>query len=108
MDIPEKDILIENKSKNTYENAKFSAQVIKEHELSPPFLLISSAEHLPRAKKCFDKQKVKTDLFSANLDTEIPLSVSDYFMPNAKTLRDWEKLMHEIVGTLGYRIAGYI
>ncbi|MEA2041503.1 MAG: YdcF family protein [Bacteroidota bacterium] len=108
LNIPEEDILIEKTSKNTYENAKYTAKLIRRAELKGNFLLISSAQHLPRAQKCFSKQGIETEIYSANMDIGTPLGVSDYFIPQAKTLKDWEKLIHEIIGIWAYRLFGYI
>jgi uncharacterized SAM-binding protein YcdF (DUF218 family) len=44
----------ESKSRNTYENAVFSADIVKP-EASQNWLLVTSAFHLPRAMGCFRK-----------------------------------------------------
>ena len=55
--IPASDILIENKSRNTHENAKETVKFLKEGELtSNSFILITSAIHMHRAEACFKKE----------------------------------------------------
>lgn len=108
LNVPENDILIENKSRNTYENALYTAELIKKDSLAGSFLLITSALHLPRAQKCFATQKIPVDIHPANFEYGTPLKLSDFLIPKPETLGDWESLMHELVGTIAYRLAGYI
>jgi len=46
--IPEQDIIIENKSLNTEQNASFTAEILQARGFSNP-VLVTSAFHLPRA-----------------------------------------------------------
>ena len=54
-DFHTKDIWIEDQSKDTAENANFSASILKEHDIHR-IALISQAWHLPRAVKLFEQQ----------------------------------------------------
>lgn len=63
--IPESDIFIEPNSLNTRQNAKFSAEILREHGLSHP-VLVTSAFHMERsvlnfAKEGFDVTPYPTD-----------------------------------------------
>src|SRR5437764_4402779 len=51
--IPSGDIFTDPFSRNTQENADNSKRIVDSVHLQPPFLLISSALHLPRAKIAF-------------------------------------------------------
>jgi len=106
--IPESDILLESQSRNTYENARFTADLIKQKEIDGPFLLITSSLHLPRALKCFEKQGINPDVYPAESRLGAPLTPSDFIVPDAATLNDWKLLFHEIIGLFAYRLAGYI
>jgi uncharacterized SAM-binding protein YcdF (DUF218 family) len=106
--IPKSDILTESKSRNTYENARFTSDLIRQKKLKGSFLLISSSLHLPRARMCFEKQGVNPDVYPAENYDGIPLSPSDYIVPDAATLKAWEMFFHELLGLLAYRLAGYI
>ena len=53
--VPDSSILIENKSKNTIENAKFSAELVNKNHFDPSVLVMTSAWHIPRSKMIFDK-----------------------------------------------------
>src|SRR6478672_2724855 len=56
--IPQQDIFTDGLSRNTYENAVNSKKICDSLHLNGPFLLISSAMHLPRAENLFMKQKL--------------------------------------------------
>jgi len=58
--IKPEDILTENKSRNTFENAKYTAQILKPE--NPKCLLITSSLHMFRAKKCFKKTGLNIDI----------------------------------------------
>jgi uncharacterized SAM-binding protein YcdF (DUF218 family) len=107
--IPSKNILIENKSKNTYENALFTANVLKEKNFSDSCLLITSAMHIRRAEACFKKAgiKVKPYPVSQILD-KYRYSPDNLFIPNAEALNSWQQLIHEIAGYIVYWLRGYI
>lgn len=56
-DFHAKDILVEDQSKDTAENATFSATILKEHGIQR-IAIISQAWHLPRATKLFKQQNL--------------------------------------------------
>jgi uncharacterized SAM-binding protein YcdF (DUF218 family) len=48
-------VIAESNSRNTFENAQFTAQLIREKNLQAPFILITSAFHMRRSLLCFKK-----------------------------------------------------
>ena len=104
------DILIENKSRNTFENAKYSLELIEEEGLnSNRCLLITSAFHMPRAKRCFDKVGFTVTPFSTDrLGDDIKANKLKYLRPSSEVLYHWDILVKEIVGLVAYRMRGYI
>lgn len=103
--IPYKDILIENKSRNTKENAANSSLILKNKFPNGRFLIITSAQHMRRAKYCFDRTNIKTTPFPTDCtNSEIKLSVGYLFIPRVDALRVWENLFHECIGYIVYRI----
>ena len=106
--IPPEDVICENKSRNTFENAQFTSQLISERGLEGPFLLITSAIHMPRARKCFLKHGLELDIYAANYNYGSPYRFNDYLLPNAQNLKEWEHLIHELIGILAYKIFGYL
>lgn len=103
--IPEKDILIENKSRNTKENAFFSSQILKQKHPEGNFLLITSAIHMRRALFCFKKAGIYPEYYATDLvKTYRVLHLNYILIPRANTLVLWEELMHEWIGYIAYRI----
>jgi uncharacterized SAM-binding protein YcdF (DUF218 family) len=106
--VPEQDILIDSTSKNTYENAVNSKNIIDKmgyHKI----MLITSAYHIPRAKACF--KKLGMPVFALPVDYEHGPRVYYFdhlFLPQTKAFRLWETILHEWIGFISYKIAGYI
>ena len=106
--VKEKDIFIESKSRNTYENALYSAEIIANEALEGPFLLSTSAAHMPRSKACFEKQGLDVDTFPVDyFGKEREFNLDRLFTPKAHVLKNWDWLIHEWVGWLFYKLAGY-
>jgi len=110
--VPEEDIILEEKSRNTRENALFSGDIIKK-KFAPntKFLLITSAFHIPRAKSCFKKVGVQTDTFSTDFlsgsNSDLSFLVGA-IIPSEKALYRWHILIHEVIGYMAYAVVGYI
>ncbi len=123
MCIKEEDILLESKSKNTYENAQFSAQFLKEneellhsdftlesnlHTTKPTILVITSAFHLRRSLGCFRKAGLEVDGFSTDFiatEQKNMLTILS-IIPTEEALSKWGKITHEIMGYVVYDITG--
>ncbi len=107
-DVPETDIILEEKSLNTHENALFSAQILKTQFSGKSYLLITSAFHLRRAKGCFERAGIQADIFSVDFYSQNRNWLPSYWLvPNEKSLYYWYVLIHEIVGYGVYKIIGY-
>ena len=107
--IPQQDILIENRSRNTYQNAQFTARILKEKNFTDTCLLITSALHIPRATACFTKAGIKVKAYPSNqvLD-KYRYSPDNLILPSAEALNNWQQLLHEIAGYFVYWLRGYI
>jgi len=106
--VPDSALALDRDSRNTAENAINAKRIIDSLHLPPPYLLITSAIHMPRAKRTFEKAGLAVTAYPAAftvmpMDSVIP---TDYFLPSAKSLRDWEMYLREMVGSLMYRMAG--
>lgn len=106
--IPPQSIFIDPNSRNTLENAINSRRIIDSVHLNGPFLLISSALHIPRAVKVFTKKDVSViafpcDFMSENVGNNI---LEDFILPSANSLRNWDAFLKEIVGVISYKITG--
>src|SRR4030095_15002431 len=61
--IPSGDIISENESRNTYENAVYTAALLKQFHPGGKFLLITSSFHMRRSLACFHKAGIHPDVF---------------------------------------------
>ena len=101
------DIIQEDQSVNTHENAKFSKKILKQYN-KEKVLIITSAFHLKRALACFKKQNVDVDGFAAAIISENhPFKWQD-LIPSQEALRNCEILANEAIGMITYKIFGYI
>jgi len=97
--IPDSAILIENQSRNTIENARYSLALIEKSKSKAKILVITSAWHIPRAKLIFDKQaKQKIEYYPTNFSGDTEFDLGDIIIPNASALGVWEMLFKEWIG----------
>lgn len=109
MGIDEADIIVEAESKNTYENAVNTAEIINSSYSNSSCVLITSGYHMPRAKRCFKKVGLKVTPFSVDhYSGERKFLLDHLFIPNSFSLMKWEILLHEWLGFLSYKVAGYV
>lgn len=101
-------LLVENRSLNTYENAHFTAELFNTNKLPMEIILVTSAFHIPRAKRCFEKQGFTVHPYPTHsLLKPHPLTAADYFLPDPWVLSNWKLLLKEWVGLVVYRVRGY-
>jgi uncharacterized SAM-binding protein YcdF (DUF218 family) len=106
--VPGTDITIENKSRNTRENALFSAQVLQEKFKGQSYLLITSAFHMRRAAGCFQKAGVTVTTFTTDFYSAPRKFTPDRLLiPSEGALGKWYLLCHEILGFITYKMIGY-
>jgi uncharacterized SAM-binding protein YcdF (DUF218 family) len=97
--LPDSGILIEQNSRNTFENAAFSKQILKKAHLSPPYILVTSAFHMRRSLYIFNKVGLSVIPFpSGRVAANAKFYASDYIMPDAGTLIGWNFYFKELVG----------
>ncbi len=96
--IPDSVILIENNSKNTIENARFSDVILKQRHLNGPYLLVTSAFHMRRAAMIFKKEGIAIIPYSCNFFTQEKQSFDDYIIPSADVLSGWNVYIKEVIG----------
>lgn len=108
--VPEADILVEDQSRNTHENALYSRDLLKQLSSGQQrYLLITSAFHMPRAKACFEKVGLEVDTFSADFRTDEHQFTPDVlFIPSSAAIGNLEIVIRELLGMLAYKIRGYI
>jgi uncharacterized SAM-binding protein YcdF (DUF218 family) len=101
------DIILEDKSVNTYENAKFTAKILKRKYPNQQFLLISSASHLPRAVACFKKHDIFVTPYGADYVSTKRKFMLINFIPSVHAFGNSQALIHEWIGFLSYKLMGY-
>lgn len=107
--LPEKNAHYENQSRNTYENVVLMKPMILElgaKEASKPWLLITSASHMYRSLKIFQKQGIEVVPVIVDYQTGHRLRWGRFDLEDG--IQNWNDLMHEAVGLLAYWITGKI
>jgi uncharacterized SAM-binding protein YcdF (DUF218 family) len=102
------DILMESSARNTYENAKYSAGILRKQFPGGKVLVFTSAFHCRRAHACFVKQGLDVDMFPVDFRfTDANFNAEKTFIPNNGAWEKWGLLIHEVVGFVIYKMAGY-
>jgi uncharacterized SAM-binding protein YcdF (DUF218 family) len=92
----------EDKSENTWDNAAFSAELLRKDNLKT-VLLVTSAWHMPRAQQCFEQQGIRVVPAPTAFRGEVlegPMSL----LPHWQAIRDTSLALHEILGAVYYRV----
>ncbi|WP_018614566.1 YdcF family protein [Segetibacter koreensis] len=107
--IPGQDLIIENRSRTTFENAIYTKEIIDSLKLPPPFVLVTSAMHEPRAEKVFAKAGLPVVAFPSDFRVlDKKFDFDDYFIPKLYTISDWNMFLKEVFGLLGYKLFGKV
>ncbi len=102
------DVLIEEKARNTRENALFSAKILTAKFPGKKVLILTSAFHVRRAMGCFQKAGVKADYFPTDFYGIAHLNrLKDIFIPDSDYIGHFNLLWHEWIGYVTYLIMGY-
>lgn len=99
------DILVEEKSQSTYENAVECRQVLESHGLQH-VALVTEASHLVRAIACFRKQGVKVEACGCNYLSTPENEGRTIYWPHPVALGRWEPILHEWFGLGWYWLTG--
>ena len=105
--VPAEAILVEDKSRNTHENAAFTKVLLQQQPQLKKLLLVTSAFHMRRAKGCFQKESIQADVYPADFyasDRSFDLTV---ILPQESSLANWRRLFHEMLGYVVYKVMGY-
>ena len=96
-------VLTESKSRNTYENATLSRDVPGVDPVKP-WLLVTSAVHMPRAYATFRKAGWNVTPYPVDYDTTVGQSWLGYGLYDGVTA--WQTALREYLGLAFYRLAG--
>jgi uncharacterized SAM-binding protein YcdF (DUF218 family) len=106
--VPQGDILLEDKSHNTYENAQFTRQLLGRHPELKSFVLVTSAFHMRRASACFEKAGIPHIPFPADFYSSDRLFRFENLFPSEEALSHWSRLVREVSGYVIYKVMGYL
>ncbi|HEY9875552.1 MAG TPA: YdcF family protein [Candidatus Obscuribacterales bacterium] len=116
MGVPKSAILEDPDSLNTYENAVNVRQILDTQNIRR-VLLVTSAMHMPRSLLIFRRQGIEvlpapTDFLVTQQDIIEPNSTSQAFLlnllPDSDRLHKTTKVLKEYIGTLIYRLRGWL
>lgn len=107
--VPAVDIVLESQSKNTRENAQFSARLLRGRFRTSACVVVTSAWHMRRAAACFRKQGLTVIPWpAAQLTEQRATAPGAYLLPNEKAFQEAQLLFRELVGYVTYKAAGYL
>lgn len=106
--VPARHIWLEERSRNTRENALYTQELLARHPEVKSLVLITSAFHQRRALGCFHRVGLQPRPFPAGFVTTDRSAAPGYWLiPDADALSRWSLLLHEISGYVVYRALGY-
>ncbi len=115
--VPDDSLILQSKSRNTYEDALYSSEILKDKGYSN-IILVTSAMHMPRSVALFKKQGLNvipspTDFtltedgwartFSPNLETFLV-----NLLPNSSSLGLTTNVVKEYIGYAIYSLRGWL
>jgi uncharacterized SAM-binding protein YcdF (DUF218 family) len=96
-------VIYEDRSRNTHENAAFSMQ-LPQVDHRRPWLLITSAVHMPRSLAVFRKLGWNVEPYAVDYKTTASTRYWSYSI--ASGAFQWEAVLHELFGLLAYKATG--
>lgn len=96
-------LLLESASRTTYDNAVMSKQ-LPGVDATKPWLLLTSAFHMPRAMAAFQKAGWSVTAYPVDFRSGAKTPWTQYSMDQG--VKKWRLALHEMLGLLAYRLAG--
>jgi uncharacterized SAM-binding protein YcdF (DUF218 family) len=103
MGVDPKRLLLESASRTTYENAVLSAQ-LPGVDKTQPWLLLTSAWHMPRSMATFQKAGWNVTPWPADYRAGLETPWMQYSL--VQGAEKWRTALHEILGLWVYRLSG--
>ena len=101
--VPSESIIIEKKSRNTYENIKYLREIMTQNKIHQ-IGIITSAYHMPRTMKLTNKWLKDKDIIPIPVDYKSEIEIDWLEFSLRASIQKWDILLHEIVGSLFYEI----
>ena len=99
-------IIIEDRARNTRENALYTQEIARARGLER-VLIVTSAFHMPRAAECYAAVGMNVDTFAVDYRAHEHGGGLAGWIPRASTLNTTSALLREIAGRWIYRVQGY-
>jgi uncharacterized SAM-binding protein YcdF (DUF218 family) len=104
MGIPQKAILLEDQSRNTRENAIFTAKICKDLAINK-VILITSAFHMKRSMAEFEKQGLAITAYPTDFRTLLPdIPIWEDIVPSTSALEKSTIAIKEWIGVIAYQL----
>jgi len=117
MDVPEEALWLQNRSRNTYEDALYSSQMLKERGIER-ILLVTSAKHMPRSVALFENQGMEVvplpadySVTQAGWEATIRPDLQTFLIslvPSGSYLSGTSSALKEYIGMLVYSLRGWM
>jgi len=98
-------LVLEDQARDTYENAQLTRKLVNPRT-GERWLLVTSANHMPRAMGCFRAAGFDVEAWPVDYRTRGREDAWRFFDKPSEGLRRIDKAMREWVGLLVYRITG--
>jgi len=105
--VPERLILVEDKSRDTVENARFSRVILQQHDFRQP-LLVTSAFHMRRSVQAFSREGIPVTPVPANFMTASERTIvwAD-LLPSSGAMHGTATALREFLGLLYCHFGGH-
>lgn len=106
--IADSQILIDDKSRNTWENAIETKKILDSLGIKENVLLVTSAGHMRRSMASFKKAGVNFIPYPVNFQSHLDRKYSwdAMLIPSAGNISKWDALIHEWIGYIAYKLTG--
>jgi uncharacterized SAM-binding protein YcdF (DUF218 family) len=107
MGVPADRMLLENQSRDTHDNAVYSARLLKSRGINR-ILLVTSAYHMRRSAALFEAQGLEVVPAPTDYQQLVGPQVLPGWLPLVNNLAQTTDALHEIVGYWVYRWRGWL
>jgi uncharacterized SAM-binding protein YcdF (DUF218 family) len=104
--IPEERVVIEDKARNTRENAVEVASIARARGWTR-MVVVTSAMHMPRALDCFRAVNLEVDALPVDYRSHDTRRFASSWLPRATSLAESAGAIRELAGRVIYRVRGY-
>ncbi len=106
--VKEEDLLMEEESATTYENAKLSGAILSRRGFNR-IVLVTSAFHMPRSERCFRAQGFQVVTSPCDYrSVRASWTPCDFLLPSPYAAAGVEMAMHEWLGVAWYWLCGRV